>query len=166
MRSRHALVLAGLFLASLALRPQIIGVGPLLLQVKEGLGSSHTVEGLLSSIPLLCMGLFAPVAALLAVRIGARAAIAWVVGLVAAGGLLRVAAPDAVVLLAFTLPIGIGIAVAGTLMPVAVKERFRTARASPPASTRRASRPAPPSQRRWPCPSPTGTGAGASRCSC
>lgn len=124
MRSRHALVLAGLFLASLSLRPQIIGVGPLLPQVKTGLGISHTVEGLLSSIPLLCMGLFAPVAAFLAARIGARAAIAWAVGLIAAGGLLRVAVPSAAVLLVFTFPVGIGIAVAGTLIPVAVKERF------------------------------------------
>lgn len=124
MRNRHVLVLVGLFVVSLALRPQIIGVGPLLPQVKAGLGISHTAEGLLSTIPVLCMGLFAPVAALIAARTGARAAIAAAVGLIAAGGLLRVASPHAAVLLVFTLPVGIGIAVAGTLMPVAVKERF------------------------------------------
>ena len=124
MRNRHALVLVGLFVASLALRPQIIGVGPLLPQVKADLAISHTVEGLLSTIPVLCMGLFAPVAALLASRIGARTAIAGAVALIAAGGMLRVASPQAAVLLLFTLPVGIGIAIAGTLMPVAVKERF------------------------------------------
>ena len=124
MRSRHALVLVGLFIAALALRPQIIGVGPLLPQVKADLAISHTVEGLLSTIPVLCMGLFAPVAALLAARIGARVAIAGAVTLIAAGGMLRVSSPHAAVLLLFTLPVGIGIAIAGTLMPVAVKERF------------------------------------------
>lgn len=121
---RSTLVLAGLFVASLALRPQIIGVGPLLPQVKADLDVSHTAEGLLSSIPLLCMGLFAPVAAVLAARIGARTAIAWAVGLIAAGGLLRIAVPSAAMLLVFTLPVGIGIAIAGTLMPMAVKERW------------------------------------------
>ena len=125
MRSRHALlVLVGLFVVSLALRPQIIGVGPLLPQVRADLGISHTVEGLLSTIPLLCMGLFAPVAAILAARVGARAAITGAVALIAVGGLLRVASPHAIVLLLFTLPVGIGIAIAGTLLPVAVKERF------------------------------------------
>ena len=125
MRSRHAtLVLVGLFVASLALRPQIIGVGPLLPQVKADLGISHTVEGLLSTIPVLCMGLFAPVAALLAARFGARYAIAAALALIAAGGMLRVASPHAAVLLLFTFPVGVGIAIAGTLMPVAVKERF------------------------------------------
>jgi len=124
LRSRHALVLVGLFVASLALRPQIIGVGPLLPQVKADLGISHTVEGLLSTIPVLCMGLFAPLAALLAARFGARAAIAGAIALIAVGGMLRVASPHALVLLLFTLPVGIGIAIAGTLMPVAVKERF------------------------------------------
>ena len=125
MRSRHAtLVLVGLFVASLALRPQIIGVGPLLPQVRADLGISHTVEGLLSTIPVLCMGLFAPVAALLAARFGARYAIAAAIALIAGGGMLRVASPHAAVLLLFTFPVGVGIAVAGTLMPVAVKERF------------------------------------------
>ena len=124
MRRRHAAVLVGLFVASLALRPQIIGVGPLLPQVKADLGISHAVEGLLSTIPVLCMGLFAPLAVVLAGRVGARIAIAGAMGLIAAGGLLRVAVPETAVLLGFTLPVGVGIAVAGTLMPVAVKERF------------------------------------------
>ncbi len=122
--SRHARFVAALFLVSLALRPQIIGAGPLIPAIQSDLGISHTVAGLLGTIPVLCMGVFAPAAAYVAGALGARAAIAVSVGLIASGGLLRVAVPNAAVLVALTLPVGIGIAVAGTLMPAAVKARI------------------------------------------
>jgi CP family cyanate transporter-like MFS transporter len=70
------------------------------------------------------MGIFAPAAAYVAGLIGPRLAIAVSVGLIAVGGLLRIAVPDTAVLMALTLPVGIGIAVAGTLMPAAVKTHF------------------------------------------
>lgn len=122
--TRRAALFVGLFLAALALRPQIIAAGPLLPTIQDDLGVSHAVGGLLGTIPVLCMGLFAPAAALVAGWAGVRLAIAGSVGLIAAGGLARVAVPDAGVLVGFTLPVGIGIAVAGTLMPQAVKESF------------------------------------------
>ena len=58
MRGRHGL-LAGLFLAGLALRPQIVGVGPLIPAIQDDLGISHAVAGLLITIPVACMGVFA-----------------------------------------------------------------------------------------------------------
>ena len=116
--------LVALFVAALALRPQILAAGPLLPSIQDDLGVSHTVGGLLGTIPVLCMGVFAPAAALLAGRFGARLVIGSAVVLIAAGGLLRVATADAAVLIAFTLPVGIGIAIGGTLMPMAVKERL------------------------------------------
>ena len=68
-------LLAALFLGALALRPQLVGVGPLLPEIDEDLGVSHAVAGLLGTIPVLCMGVFAPPAAYVAARIGTRAAI-------------------------------------------------------------------------------------------
>jgi MFS transporter, CP family, cyanate transporter len=121
---RHARFVAALFLVSLALRPQIIGAGPLIPAIQSDLGISHTVAGLLGSIPVLCMGIFAPAAAYVSGAIGARLAIAVSVGLIAVGGLLRVAVPNIAVLIVLTLPVGIGIAIAGTLMPAAVKARL------------------------------------------
>jgi len=118
---QHARFVAALFLVSLALRPQIIAIGPLIPAIKGDLGISHTIAGLLGTIPVLCMGIFAPVAAYVAGWIGSRLAIAVSVGLIAVGGLMRVAVPDTAVLILLTLPVGIGIAVAGTLMPAAVK---------------------------------------------
>jgi CP family cyanate transporter-like MFS transporter len=120
----HARFVAALFLVSLALRPQIIGAGPLIPSIQSQLGISHTVAGLLGTIPVLCMGIFAPAAAYVAGAVGTRTAIAGGVALVAVGGLLRVSVPNAAVLVALTLPVGIGIAVAGSLMPGAVKARL------------------------------------------
>ena len=117
-------LLAALFLGALALRPQLVGVGPLLPEIDEDLGVSHAVAGLLGTIPVLCMGVFAPPAAYVAARIGTRAAIGACLAAIAAFGLLRAAAPGAPLVLALTLPIGVGMGLAGALMPVAVKERF------------------------------------------
>jgi len=57
---QHARFVAALFLVALALRPQIIGVGPLIPSIQDDLGISHTEAGLLATIPVLCMGIFAP----------------------------------------------------------------------------------------------------------
>lgn len=117
-------LLAALFLGALALRPQLVGVGPLLPEIDEDLGISHAVAGLLGTIPVLCMGLFAPPAAYLAGRLGTRAAIAVCLAGIAGFGLLRAAGPGAPLVLALTFPIGMGMGLAGALIPVAVKERF------------------------------------------
>ena len=42
--------LAALFLAALALRPQLVGIGPLLPRIEEDLSVSHAVAGLLLSL--------------------------------------------------------------------------------------------------------------------
>jgi CP family cyanate transporter-like MFS transporter len=121
--NRFAL-LAALFLGALALRPQLVGVGPLLPDIDDDLDVSHAVAGLLGTIPVLCMGVFAPPAAYLAGRLGTRAAIGACLAGIAAFGLARAAAPGAPLVFALTLPIGIGMGLAGALMPVAVKEHF------------------------------------------
>ena len=68
MHAGRAGALAALFLASLALRPQIVGAAPLFPAIQDDLDVSHAVIGLLATIPVLCMGLFAPPAARLTGR--------------------------------------------------------------------------------------------------
>lgn len=80
--------------------------------------------GLLGTIPVLCMGLFAPPAAWLLGRAGTRLAIAACLGLIAVFGVGRAVVPGAALLIALTFPVGIGMGLAGALLPVAVKERF------------------------------------------
>jgi MFS transporter, CP family, cyanate transporter len=116
--------LAGLFLAALALRPQLVGVGPLIPRVQESLGVSHAVAGLLGTIPVLCMGLFAPPAGLVSNRLGSRFAVAASLALIFVFGLVRVAVPTAALVLLFTVPVGIGIGLANVLLPETVKQRY------------------------------------------
>ncbi len=121
---RRAPLLAALFLAAVALRPQLVGVGPLLPSIQKDLGVSHAVAGLLGTIPVLCMGLFAPPAPFLSGRIGSRHAIAAALGLIGAFGIARALVPGAAGVVLLTFPVGIGMGLAGAMLPVAVKERF------------------------------------------
>ena len=161
---QYARFVAALFLVSLALRPQIIATAPLIPSIQADLGISHAVAGLLGTIPGALHGRLRAGGRL---RVGRRSAPAGRsparVVLIAAGGLLRVAVPDTGVLIVFTFPVGVGIAVAGH---ADARDREGTARAPPrvrrPGSTRRASSSARPCRRRSPSRSPICTAAGAS----
>ena len=124
-------MLAGLFLVAITLRPQIVGIGPLLPAMQESLQTTHAVAGLLGTIPVLCMGLFAPLAAYLGARVGTRTAITLSVLLIGAFGVARGIAPSAALVVLLTWPIGVGMGLAGALVPVAVKENFPLRPAGP-----------------------------------
>jgi MFS transporter, CP family, cyanate transporter len=117
-------LLLALFLGALALRPQIVGIGPLLPEIQDDLDISHAVAGLLGTIPVLCMGLFAPPAPYVLQWLGSRMAIFAAIVLIGLAGIGRALAPGAVGVILLTFPVGIGIGIAGALLPVAVKERF------------------------------------------
>ena len=121
---RRGPLLVALFLAALTLRPQLVGVGPLLPSIKSDLGVSHAVAGLLGTIPVLCMGLFAPPAPYLVARAGSRLAVVAAVLAVATFGVARALVPGAAGVVLLTVPVGIGMGLAGAMLPVAVKERF------------------------------------------
>ncbi len=123
-RRDSLLLLGALLLAAVALRPQLVGAGPLIPDIQDDLDISHAVAGLVGTIPVLCMGVFAPLAGVVSARWGLRAAMAGCLLAIAAFGVGRAVAPGAAVLLGLTFPIGIAMAVAGTLLPVAVKQSF------------------------------------------
>jgi CP family cyanate transporter-like MFS transporter len=117
-------LLAGLFLAGLALRPQIVGVGPLIPEIQDDLDVPHAVAGLLGTIPVLCMGVFALPAPEVSRRYGTRLAIAVCLGLIGTFGVARAVVPGAAGVILLTFGVGIGLGLAQALMPAAVKERF------------------------------------------
>jgi CP family cyanate transporter-like MFS transporter len=121
---RRAPLLVALFLAAIALRPQLVGIGPLLPLVQDDLDVTHAVAGLLGTIPVLCMGLFAPPASFLSGRIGSRRAVAVALALIGVFGVARAFAPGAIAVILLTFPVGVGMGLAGAMLPVAVKERF------------------------------------------
>lgn len=124
MTSRPGATLLALFLAALTLRPQIVGVGPLIPSIQKAFGTSHAVVGLLGTIPVLCMGLFAPVAAYLAARIGTRRSMTLGLALIGTFGILRALMPSAWLVVLLTWPVGIGMGLGNALAPISVKEHF------------------------------------------
>lgn len=117
-------VVAGLFLASLALRPQLLAIGPLLPLIRDDLDLPASAAGLLTTIPVLCMGLFAPVGPTIAARLGPRLAFAGCLVAIAGLGVLRAVAPGYPVVLVATFGIGVAIGVAGAIPSMVVSERL------------------------------------------
>ena len=69
---RPWLLLLGLILVALNLRPALSSMAPMLSEVSKTLGLSAAQAGLLTTLPVLCLGLFAPLAPVLARRFGAE----------------------------------------------------------------------------------------------
>jgi CP family cyanate transporter-like MFS transporter len=125
LKPARLLVLIGaLGLAGTALRPQIIGIGPVLGSIREDLGLSHAAAGGLAAVPVLCMGIMAPLAPRVWRRTGLLAAIGWGLAFVVLFGFTRAFAPTGATMLLLTIPLGLGMAVANALLPVAVKGLF------------------------------------------
>jgi CP family cyanate transporter-like MFS transporter len=106
------------------LRTVILGVPPVLPLIQHDLRLSNTLIGLLSSLPVLCMGVLAIPAARLAARLGGRVAVALGLGLLAAGAFLRAVPATALAVFGFTLVLSIGITIAQTTLPVLVRQWF------------------------------------------
>jgi MFS transporter, CP family, cyanate transporter len=117
-------VVAALFLASLALRPQILAIGPLLPLIRADLGLPAGVAGLLTTIPVLCMGIFAPIGPRIAAIVGTRSALATCLALIVGFGVIRSIAPSVELVLLATLGIGIGIGIAGAIPSMVVSQRI------------------------------------------
>ena len=80
--------------------------------------------GLLTTIPVLCMGLFAPFGPGLTRFTGIRSGITVSVGLLLLFALLRPFAGTGALLLVLTLGVGIGTAVVGPILPMYVRSRL------------------------------------------
>ena len=111
------------------LRVAITSVPPLLDAISADLRLSHAAAGALTTLPVLCMGLFAPVATRIAHRMGAAGAVLAAVLSIGVGTAGRLGGGNVVVLYVGTFLCGVGIAVAGTLLPRLVKTFFPPERA-------------------------------------
>ncbi|NGO70261.1 CynX/NimT family MFS transporter [Streptomyces boncukensis] len=114
----------GLVLAALNLRPAISGLGPLLEEVRDGLGMNGTVAGMLTSVPPLCFAVFGGLAPRLARRRGPAAVVLAGTAAITLGLVLRPFAGGTAAFLAATALALAGIAVSNVLMPVIVKQWF------------------------------------------
>ncbi|MFF0024074.1 CynX/NimT family MFS transporter [Streptomyces sp. NPDC005496] len=118
------LVVAGIVLTALNLRPAITSLGALLEEVRDGLGMSGSVAGLLTSVPSLCFAVFGVMAPRLARRFGASAVVCAGMVAITVGLAVRPYAGGTPGFLAASALALMGIAVSNVLMPVIVKRWF------------------------------------------
>ncbi|MFJ8018547.1 CynX/NimT family MFS transporter [Streptomyces sp. NPDC096339] len=118
------LLIVGIVLAALNLRPAITSLGALFEETREGLGMSGTVAGLITSVPALCFAVFGVTAPRLSRRFGPAAVVCAAMAAVAAGLVIRSFASNAAGFLAASALALAGIAVTNVLVPVIVKRWF------------------------------------------
>ncbi|MGW4468223.1 MFS transporter [Nonomuraea sp. NPDC004354] len=123
MSLRSALVVAGLVLAALNMRPAIAGVSPLLDQIMTDVGLTPAGGGAITTVMVVCLGLFGPVAPLLARRIGLDRTLLVALLVLAAGVLLR-SLDGAPALYTGAAIAGTAIAIMNVVMPGVVKQHF------------------------------------------
>ena len=125
MKLKHTIIpLIAVILASFNLRPVITSVSPLLGTIRESLQMSAATASLLTSLAVLCMGLFAPFAIKLANRWSIERAIAYSLILIGLATAARFFAYSAWVMLLTALLSGIGIAIVGPLLSGYIKQKF------------------------------------------
>lgn len=118
-----SLLLLGVVLVAVNLRPSLAGFGPLLSQIQADLHVSAATVSLLTTIPLLCWGLLAPLAPLLTRRWSSETVVLLSTALIAVGALLRVGPSLRWILLGTGL-VGAGIALNNVLLPSLVRRDF------------------------------------------
>ncbi|MEV4338697.1 CynX/NimT family MFS transporter [Streptomyces sp. NPDC049590] len=118
------LVVVGIMLSALNLRPAITSLGALLEEVRDGLGMSGSVAGLLTSVPPLCFAVFGVMAPRLSRRFGPAAVVCAGMAAIATGLVIRPFVGNTAGFLAASALALMGIAVSNVLMPVIVKRWF------------------------------------------
>ena len=123
LRGRGVLLVVGIVLLAVNLRPALTGLTPLIGQIRADTGISYGVAGLLTALPLLAMGLLSPIASLLAHRFGMERLLLASMLVLAAGILLRSAGAVTALFLG-TAVLGAAIAIGNVLLPGLVKREF------------------------------------------
>ena len=114
---------ASLVLIAFNLRPVFSSASALLPEIRDTLGLSATGASLLTTLPVVCLGLFSPLAPRLAQRIGTERTLLAVVFLLALGTALRGLSSIPLLFLGTALA-SASIAVGNVLLPGLVKRDF------------------------------------------
>lgn len=116
--------LAALFLAALNLRPIITSVASMMSMIQSDLGVSALTASLLTTLPVLCMGVFAPVATKLSRRFGLERTLFFSIFLITIATGLRGTSQTVTILLMTAFAGGVGISFAGPLLSSFIKKYF------------------------------------------
>ncbi|MCM5704845.1 MFS transporter [Larsenimonas salina] len=115
--------LVGLLLVAINLRPALTSVSPVLKNIAEGLSLSPAALGVLTTLPVVCLGLAAPLAPKLSRRIGPERTI-FIILILLAVTLLARPVTGTLGLFVFTALAGACIGIMNVLLPGIVKRDF------------------------------------------
>lgn len=118
------LLTISLVMIALNMRPALASIAPVLETIREALGLSGMAAGLLTTIPSLCMGVFAFFSAATIRRFGLERSVSGSLALLGIATLARFAGHNIVVLYASTVAVGAGIAIAQAMLPSVVGRYF------------------------------------------
>lgn len=119
------LPLLAMILAAINLRPGITSLAPLIERIAADLSLGRGVISLTTALPVLCMGLLAPMAPRLAQRFGLERTIMGCLALLGFALSLRLGGENSALLIISAALLGMAIAVIGPLLAGFIKRHFR-----------------------------------------
>ena len=122
MRDR-VVVIVSLILVALNLRPALSSVAPVLPEIMRDTGLSSAGASLLTTAPVLCLGLFGPLAPVAARWMSSERVVFLFMAVLVVGLLLRGAGTVPALLIGSVL-IGVGIGIVNVLLPALIKKDF------------------------------------------
>lgn len=118
------LVVISIFFVALNMRPAVTGIGPLYNVLMTSLHVSNTNMSFLTSIPVFCMGLFAPLAVPLQRKVGTKSAITFLVAILVLANGLRLLQESYALLIVTSFAAGLAIAMIGPILNAFIKKKF------------------------------------------
>ena len=120
------LLVAGVLLTAANLRTAVTSVGPLLVEIRDGLGMSAAVAGILTTLPVLCFAALGSVTPALGRRFGERRLLIAALLTMSFGLVVRALVDSVPVFLAASALALAGGAVGNVTIPAVVKRHFPT----------------------------------------
>lgn len=124
MRRSQSVLLLGILVVALNLRPAVASISPILEAIHGDLGLSYTALSLLTTIPTLAMGIFALTVPAITERVGRERGVFLGLVLITVATVARLGSRSIAILFGSTILVGIGIAVTQALLPSLVTEYF------------------------------------------
>jgi len=119
-------ILLGVLALALNLRPAAVSVGPVLEEIRVGLGMTHLQAGVLTALPVVAFAIFGAAAPVAARKVGVHRLTLLALVALTAGLLARAVSDAAATFLFLTVVALAGMAAANVLLPSLVKLHFPT----------------------------------------
>lgn len=123
-RNHSAFLIIGIFLLGACMRTPITSIPSMINSIADSIGVAPTSLGILTTIPLICFGLFSPLVDKISGRLGNEVTIALTVGILVLGSYLRIFSTSS--LFIGTILVGLAITFINVLLPALITDNMPT----------------------------------------